>query len=65
MMEIDFQTKEESNEQQLSRFLKLSKSERIYNFLNLAFKVNQYPIKEKTDKKSSNFIIQIKSKKSQ
>ena len=34
-MEIKFQTKEESNQQQQEAFLKLSKVERFYNFLNL------------------------------
>ena len=62
-MEIQFQSKEESNKQQLIQFLKLSKAERIYNFLNLALKVNQYPRKEKTEKKSANFVIEIKNQK--
>lgn len=58
-MKIQFQTKEESNKIQLESFLKLSKVERIYSFLNLIHKVNQYPSKIKVDK-SSNFWITIK-----
>jgi hypothetical protein len=58
---MQFQTKEESNKIQLERFLKLSKVERIYSFLNLMHKVNQYPSKVKIDK-SANFLIVIKSK---
>ena len=60
-MEIQFQTKEVSNKIQLESFLKLSKVERIYSFLNLMYKVNQYPSKVKVDK-SANFLIVIKSK---
>lgn len=60
-MEIRFQTKEVSNKIQLESFLKLSKVERIYNFLNLMYKVNQYPSKVK-ENKSANFLIVIKSK---
>jgi hypothetical protein len=60
-MEMQFQTKEESNKIQLESFLKLTKVERIYSFLNLMYKVNQYPSKVKVDK-SGNFLILIKSK---
>lgn len=60
-MEIRFQTKEVSNKKQLESFLKLSKIERIYSFLNLMHKVNQYPNKVKEDK-SANFLIVIESK---
>jgi hypothetical protein len=60
-MQMQFQTKEESNKIQLESFLKLSKVERIYNFLNLMYKVNQYPTKIKVDK-SANFLITIKTK---
>lgn len=60
-MKIQFQTKEESNKMQLESFLKLSKVERIYSFLNLMHKVNQYPSKIKVDK-SANFLITIKQK---
>ena len=60
-MKIEFQTKEESNKIQLESFLKLSKIERIYSFLNLMHKVNQYPSKIKEDK-SANFLTTIKHK---
>jgi hypothetical protein len=60
-MKMQFQTKEESNKKQLEEFLKLSGIERIYSFLNLAYKVNQYPTKNKVDK-SENFILSLKSK---
>ena len=60
-MEIRFQTKEESNEIQRDSFFKLSKIERIYSFLNLMHKVNQYPTKVKEDK-SANFLLVLKSK---
>jgi len=42
-MQIQFQTKEKSNQLQLENFLKLSKIERVYDFLNLMYKVNQFP----------------------
>lgn len=60
-MKIQFQTKEESNKRQREEFLKLSGMERIYSFLNLAYRVNQYPTKNKIDK-SKNFILTLKSK---
>lgn len=60
-MAIRFQTKEESNIIQRERFLKLSKIERIYSFLNLMHKVNQYPTKAQEDK-SANFLLVLKSK---
>jgi hypothetical protein len=61
LMQIQFQTKEKSNKQQQESFLKLSKVERIYGFLNLMYKVNQFPTKIKADK-SANFLITIKTK---
>jgi hypothetical protein len=60
-MKMRFQTKEESNAIQLEKFLKLSKIDRIYSFLNLMYKVNQYPTKVK-EVKSANFLITIKTK---
>jgi hypothetical protein len=44
-MEILFQTKDESNKKQLVDFLNLSKTERIYSFLDLILKMKQFPIK--------------------
>ncbi|MES2543617.1 MAG: hypothetical protein V4548_01935 [Bacteroidota bacterium] len=61
-MKIQFQNKVESNKQQLIQFLELSKSERIYNFLNLMQKINQYPTKVKRVANPSNFMIEIETK---
>jgi hypothetical protein len=61
-MEIRFQTKEESNKKQQEDFLKLSKAERIYNFLDLILKMKQFPMKNKPENKKNNFIIVLKSK---
>ena len=60
-MEILFQTKEESNKKQLDDFLKLSKQERIYSFLNLMQDMKRFPSKGK-DEKKSNFLITINCK---
>jgi hypothetical protein len=60
-MQITFQTKEESNKNQLEDFLKLSKSERIYSFISFMMKSKQIPKKELIQK-STNFLIEIKSK---
>ena len=61
-MEIKFQTKEESNQQQQEAFLKLSKTERFYSFLNLMERMSQFPTKNKIDKNNDNFIIIIPPK---
>ncbi|MBC7439849.1 MAG: hypothetical protein H7250_07690 [Flavobacterium sp.] len=61
-MEIKFQTKEESNQQQQEAFLKLSKTERFYSFLNLMERMSQFPTKNKIDKNKDNFIIIIPPK---
>ena len=61
-MGIKFQTKEESNQQQQEAFLKLSKVERFYNFLNLMERMTQFPTKNKIDKNKDNFIIIIPPK---
>lgn len=61
-MEIRFQTKEESNRQQQEDFLKLSKIERIYSFLRLMERVNQFPVKNKVNKNKDNFLIVIKER---
>ncbi len=61
-MEIKFQTKEESKQEQEEAFLKLSKAERFYSFLRLSQRISQFPVKNKIDKNSDNFIIEIKSK---
>nr|WP_315223529.1 hypothetical protein [uncultured Flavobacterium sp.] len=58
-MEIRFQTKQESNKRQQEDFLKLSKVERIYSFLRLMERVNQFPVKNKVNKNKDNFLIVI------
>ena len=63
-MEIKFQTKEESNKQQQDDFLKLSKVERIYAFLDLMERMSKFPAKNKIDSKKDNLIIIIPEKKS-
>lgn len=60
-MEIRFQTKEESNQQQQEDFLKLSGAERVFSFLRLSVQLKKFPTKIKPGK-TSNFIIQIPSK---
>ncbi len=60
-MEIQFQTKKDSNKKQLDDFLKLSKQERIYSFLKLIYEMRRFPTKAETEK-SSNFLIVINSK---
>ncbi len=60
-MEITFKTKDESNKLQQDDFLKLSKAERIYRFLELMLIINKYPTKNR-NKKNKNFVIEIKTK---
>lgn len=59
IMEIRFQTKEDSNKQQQEDFLKLSKTERFYSFLRLSERISRFPVKNKVDKNKDNFIIVI------
>ena len=61
-MEIKFQTKEQSNQQQQEDFLKLSKAERVYSFLRLMERVDQFPVKNKVEKNKDNFKIIIPAK---
>lgn len=58
-MEIRFQTKDESNQQQEQEFLKLPKTERFYRFLSLSVRFLAFPSKTRTQEGSSNFIIEI------
>lgn len=57
-MKINFETKEESKAKQIDDFLKLSKTDRIYAFINLLLKSKQLPRKKESDK-SDNFLIVI------
>ena len=59
-MEIKFQTKEQSNQQQQDAFLKLSKTERFYSFLRSMERFGAFPIKKKEEKSKDNFIIELK-----
>ena len=59
-MKITFQTKEESKQQQEEEFLKLSKVERFYAFIQLSERVSYFPTKHKIDKNKDNFIIHLK-----
>lgn len=61
-MEIRFQTKEESNKQQQEAFLKLSGVERVYAFWRLMERVNRFPVKNKKEAHTNNFIIELKAK---
>jgi hypothetical protein len=58
-MDIRFQSKEESNKQQIDDFLKLSKIQRLYSFLRMMEQIQKFPIKNKQQKNKDNFIIVI------
>jgi len=60
-MKITFQTKEQSNTQQLDDFLKLSKAERFFSFVILSKKINSFPTKKRLSK-NTNFIIDFTTK---
>ncbi len=63
-MQIQFQTKEDSNRIQTDDFLKLSGAERFQSFLNLSRKINfLFPPKEIYNINPNNFIIHQKMKK--
>lgn len=57
-MEVKFQTKEESKQQQLEAFLKLSGGERVWRFFWLSSQLNCLPRKN-VNEKSYNFIIHL------
>ena len=59
-MKIIFQTKEESNKERETAFLKLTGAERISSFLNLMEQVSKFPTKYKK-KKTNNFLIILPS----
>lgn len=60
-MKITFQTKEQSNSQQLDDFLKLSKAERFFSFVIISKKINSFPTKKRL-LKNTNFIIDFTTK---
>jgi len=55
-MEVRFQTKEESNQEQRQAFLKLSPIDRFYLFLDLSERMKDFPTKFQP-KNSDNYII--------
>jgi|JI7StandDraft_1071085.scaffolds.fasta_scaffold46108_3 hypothetical protein len=59
-MQINFQSKEESNKKQLEDFLNLSKQERIYFFYQMILKSKSLP--QKKISKETNFCIEINCK---
>jgi hypothetical protein len=58
-MKIVFQTKQESNQQQLESFLALSGAERLYSFLRLSKRISNFPVKKQEKQKTKNFVINI------
>lgn len=60
-MEIRFQTKEESKQQQEEEFLKLSGEERIMRFLQLSRRINSLmPVNDRMsfeDRNKGNFLL--------
>jgi hypothetical protein len=58
-MEINFRSKEESNQIQRDRFLELSPANRIYSFIELTYIFNSFPSHSKKNKKGNNFIINL------
>ncbi len=62
-MKIEFQTKEQSNQQQVENFLRLSGAERLYSFLRFSERISHFPIKNKIKEKTKNFVIEIKPNK--
>jgi hypothetical protein len=61
MMEIKFQTKEESNQDQRETFLRLPPKDRFYAFLDLCENLKKFPVKSTNKSPSDSFIIEIKT----
>ncbi len=59
-LQINFQSKLESNKKQLEDFLNLSKQERIYFFYEMIIKSKNLPQKKKPS--NTNFCIEINCK---
>ena len=57
-MEIKFRSKEESKAEQEKAFLALSPAERIYSFIEMMQRMNDFPTKARREKKD-NFVIEI------
>jgi len=58
-MKLEFLTKEESNRQQQEEFLKLSPAERFYAFLDLSYRLKDFPQQKNKKTISDNFVIEI------
>lgn len=61
MMEITFQTKEESNREKQKAFLELEPKDRFFAFLVLCENLKKFPVKTIQKVPSENFIIEFKS----
>lgn len=59
-MEIKFQTKEQSNQQQEEAFLKLSGGERMLQFFKLSAYFCSLPRNQKEEPPTKNFILEKK-----
>lgn len=64
-MEIKFQSKEDSNQQQREAFLKLAPIDRFYAFLDLSERMQDSPSRFDKDQNrhENNFLIEIQSSK--
>ncbi|TVP51227.1 MAG: hypothetical protein EA341_05890 [Mongoliibacter sp.] len=60
-MEIKFQTKKESKQEQREAFLKLEPNERFYNFLDLCEYMLKFPLKTTAKTSQENFVIEASS----
>lgn len=58
-MEIKFQTKEESKQEQREAFLRLEPIERFYSFLDLCENMMKFPSKTIAKISPENFIIEL------
>jgi len=58
-MEIRYLTKQESNRLQQEEFLKLSPVERIYAFLDLSYRLKNFPSKPSKNVDPTSFLIEI------
>jgi hypothetical protein len=59
-MKIIYQTKEESNRQQIADFIGLSKQDRLIRFFELSKCFMQFPTKNNVDKTEGNYILTMK-----
>lgn len=60
-MEINYQSKEESNRKQAEAFLALSPIERFVEFMKLSNQVLKFPKKEGVEK-TTNLVLELKKK---